>query len=352
MRLRKGIGMPEVIVREDRCCFVGPEPVFITQLEKHLVLKKLFSTVVFSAAALLSAPTFAADEFPVPAGFASDYQTVDGVRLHYVKGGSGPLVYLVHGFGQSWYEWHQLMPVLAKDHTVVAVDLPGLGQSGVPASYRATDVAPLLYQLAEKFSGGRKFDLVAHDIGIWNTYPMLVRHQDNIRRAVYMEAPIPDDSIYRFPAFTSKGESPVWHFSFFDADGQLAETLITGKERFFLEYFVKVHAANKAVFTPQLLDLYGKSYAKPQSLHAAFEYFRVLNQDVLDNKQLSRQKIEIPMLAIGGGGNGGMGEYENQTVSRYADHVTGKVLPDCGHWLPEECAGPLNQAVVNFLNAP
>lgn len=297
-------------------------------------------------------PAFAADEFPVPAGFSSDYQTVDGISLHYVKGGSGPLVYLVHGFGQSWYEWHQLMPVLAKNHTVVAVDLPGLGQSGVPASYRAIKIAPLLYTLAEKFSGGRKFDLVAHDIGIWNTYPMLVKHQNAIHHAIYMEAPIPDDSIYTFPAFTPEGESLVWHFSFFDAGDQLAETLITGKERFFFEHFIKVHATNTKVFTPQLLDLYGQSYAKPHSLHAAFEYYRVLNQGVLDNKQLSRQKIEVPMLAIGGGGHGGMGQYEEQVVSHYADHVTGKVLPDCGHWLPEECPGLLNKAVVDFLKTP
>ncbi|CAM4204400.1 alpha/beta fold hydrolase [Bordetella muralis] len=316
------------------------------------MFKKLFSTLVLSSAALLSAPTFAADEFPVPAGFTSGYQTVDGVRLHYVKGGSGPLVYLVHGFGQTWYEWHQLMPELAKNRTVVAVDLPGLGQSEVPKSYRAIDVAPLLYQLAEKFSGGQKFDLVAHDIGIWNTYPMLVKHQDNIRRAVYMEAPIPDDSIYDFPAYSPQGESLVWHFSFFDADNQLAEKLIAGKERFFFEHFIKVHATNTAVFTPQLLDLYSRSYSKPHSLSAAFGYYRVLNQGVIDNKQLSQQKIEIPMLAIGGGGNGGMGEYEKQVVSRYANHVTGKVLPDCGHWLPEECAAPLNRAVVDFLDAP
>lgn len=315
------------------------------------MFRKLLSTLILSSAALFAASTFAADEFPVPAGFTSDYQKVDGVRLHYVKGGSGPLVYLVHGFGQTWYEWHQLMPELAKNHTVVAVDLPGLGQSDVPESYRAIDVAPLLYQLAEKFAGGQKFDLVSHDIGIWNTYPMLVRHQDNIRRAVLMEAPIPDETIYSFPAFTPEGESLVWHFSFFTAGGQLAEKLITGKERLFFEHFIKEHATNKAVFTPELLDLYGKSYSKPHSLSAAFGYYRVLNQGVMDNKQLAQQKIKIPVLAIGGGGHGGFREYEQQAISRYADNVTGKVLPDCGHWLPEECAAPLNAAVVEFLGA-
>lgn len=315
------------------------------------MFKRLFNTLFLGATLALCAPAFADDEFPVPEGFSSGYQTIDGVKLHYVKGGSGPLVYLVHGFGQSWYEWHQLMPELAKQFTVVAPDLPGLGQSAVPTSYRATDVAPLLYKLAVQFSGGKKFDLVAHDIGIWNTYPMLVQHQDNIRRVVYMEAPIPDDSIYSFPAFTPEGESLVWHFSFFAANQRLAETLITGKERVFFEHFIKEHATNKAVFTPKLLDLYAESYAKPHTLNAAFEYYRVLNQGVADNKELSRTKITIPTLAIGGGGHGGMGQYQIDMMKRFATDVTGKVLPGCGHWLPEECAAPLNDAVTSFLEA-
>jgi len=314
--------------------------------------RRLLTTIVSTCAISLAAPVFAADEFPVPQGFSSGYQTIDGVKMHYVKGGSGPLVYLVHGFGQTWYEWHQLMPQLAKRYTVVAPDLPGLGQSAVPASYRATDIAPILYKLARQFSGGQKFDLVAHDIGIWNTYPMLVENQDAIRRAIYMEAPIPEESIYKFPAFTPEGESLVWHFSFFAAQNQLAETLITGKERFFLEHFIKEHASNKAVFTPALLDLYGKSYAKPHSLHASFEYYRVLNQGVKDNQELSKTKVTVPMLAIGGGGVGGLAEYETEMLRHYATKVTGKVLPDCGHWLPEECAAPLNEAVQNFLDTP
>jgi pimeloyl-ACP methyl ester carboxylesterase len=301
---------------------------------------------------LIANPSFAAQEFPIPAGFTSDYQTIHGMRLYYVKGGRGPLVYLVHGFGQSWYEWRQLMPELAKHHTVVAPDLPGLGVSDVPKSYRATDIAPLLYELALQFSDGQPFDLVSHDIGNWNTYPFVVGHQDRIRRVVFMEAPIPDEAIYTFPAFSAQGESLVWHFSFFAANGKLAETLIAGKERIFFEHFIKEHAANTAVFTPELLDLYARSYAKPHSLNAAFEYYRVLNQDVQDNKVLAQIKITIPELAIGGGGHGGMGQFQIDQMRRFATNVTGKVLPGCGHWLPEECAGPLNEAVMEFLDAP
>ena len=309
--------------------------------------------LVFALFAAMAAPAVAqpapAEEFPLPDGFTGAYREVDGVRLHYVTGGQGPVVLLVHGFGQTWYEWHQLMPLLARTHTVVALDLPGLGLSGPPRSYAGQDVAETLHKFARSLSPDAQFDLVAHDIGIWNTYPMAVQHQADIRRAVLMEAPIPDQSIYKYPAFTPEGESLVWHFSFFAAGDRLAETLIAGKERFFLEHFITVHATNKDVFTPELLDLYARSYAKPGSLHASFEYYRALNETVRRNKPLARTKLAMPVLAIGGGGHGGFGDKQAEQVRQYATNVEGLSLPGCGHWLPEECAGPLNQAVTDFL---
>lgn len=315
-------------------------------------LKRMAFAVALAAAAAPAAVAQPApvEEFPLPAGFTGAYREVDGVRLHYVTGGQGPVVLLVHGFGQTWYEWHQLMPLLARDHTVVAPDLPGLGLSGSPRSYAGQNVSDMLYKFAKEVSPGAKFDLVAHDIGIWNTYPMAVAHQADIGRIVYMEAPIPDESIYKYPAFTPEGESLVWHFSFFAAGDRLAETLITGKERFFFEHFIKVHATNTDVFTPELLDLYARSYAKPDSLHAAFEYYRALNETTRRNAPLAATKITVPVLAIGGGGQGGFGAAEADQIRQYATQVEGLSLPGCGHWLPEECAEPLNRAVVEYLD--
>ena len=307
--------------------------------------------LMIALALFVAGPALAqTDEFPVPADFQSGYRDVDGVKLHYVAGGHGPMVLLVHGFGQSWYEWRELMPLLARDHLVVAVDLPGLGQSAPPRSYAGQDVAPLIYRLAKDFSPDAPFDLVAHDIGIWNTYPMAVAHAGDIRRVVFMEAPIPDRTLYTFPAFTPEGESLVWHFSFFAAGDRLAETLVAGHERFFLEHFIKVHAVNKAAFTPALLDLYGRSYAKPGSLHASFEYYRALNETVRRDAPLANTKLGMPVLAIGGGGPGGFGLGEAKQVQTYATDVEALSIPDCGHWLPEECPAPLDEAVVGFLN--
>ena len=311
---------------------------------KKFTRNALLSSVMVSSMAVAAAPP---EEFPVPQGFNSEYTTIDGVRLHYVKGGQGPLVYLVHGFGQSWYEWHQLMPELAKTHTVVAVDLPGLGLSQPPASsYTGEDVSEYLYKLAINFSGDRTFSLVAHDIGIWNTYPMAAKHQDKINKLIFMEAPIPDKRMYDFPAFSPEGESLVWHFSFFAAKQQLAEKLIKGNEKFFLTHFIKEHASNKDAFTPNLLDM----YAKPDTLTASFEYYRALNQSIEQNKTLAKEKLNMPVMAIGGGGHGGMGQFQVDQMKDYATKVEGHVLAGCGHWLPEECPVQLNPLVVKFIN--
>ena len=297
------------------------------------------------------APTAGLEEFPIPDGFVPDYREVDGVRLHYVKGGAGPLALLVHGFAQTWYEWHRLMPSLADTHTVVAVDLPGLGQSGPTASYAGQDVAAILHRFARSFSPDTPFALVAHDIGIWNTYPMLAEHPADVRRVVYMEAPIPDGDVHTYPAFTPEGEALVWHFSFFAAGNDLARTLITGKKRFFLEHFIRVHAANQAAFTPELLNLYASSFAKPSSLDASFAYFRALNETVRRNVQLAAKRLPMPILAIGGGGHGGFGDAEAEQIRRYADNVIGHSLPGCGHWVLEEASDRINPLVVDFLCA-
>lgn len=290
------------------------------------------------------------EEFPLPDGFTGGYREIDGVKLHVVTGGQGPLVLLVHGFGQAWYEWHQLMPLLAPHFTVVAPDLPGLGLSEPPrTSFTGQDVSVYLHKLAQSYSPGAPFDLVAHDIGIWNTYPMAVQHQSDIRRLVYMEAPIPDKKLYDFPAFTPEGESLVWHFSFFAAGNQLAEALVTGKERVFLEHFIKVHAVNKDAFTPALLDMYARSYAKPGSLNASFEYYRALNETVRLNTELQGGKLRMPVLVVGGGGHGGMGQFEIEQMKEYAENVEGHIIDDCGHWVPEEAPEALNKLVLDFL---
>lgn len=318
-----------------------------------MLMKSIKTAVIalslwFGGAALAAAGNVS-EEFPTPAGFTPGYQAVDGVKLHYLKGGRGPLVLLVHGFGQTWYEWHQLMPLLARDHTVIAVDLPGLGLSDPPASYAGQDVAKLIYKFAKSHSPNAPMDLVSHDIGNWNTFPMVAEHQADFKHVIFMEAPLPDESIYSFPAYTPQGESLVWHFSFFAAGDNLPETLIAGKERSFFEHFINAHLVNKAAFTPTLYDMYARSYAKPHSLHAAMEYYRALAETQKRNVPLFQNKLTMKTMAIGGGSAVSVGQFQVDQLKQYASDMKGVVLPNCGHWVPEECPDTFNPTVRNFL---
>lgn len=294
----------------------------------------------------------AENEFPVPKGFKSGFENVNGLNIHFVEGGSGPLVLMVHGFAQSWYEWHQLMPELAKKNRVVAIDLPGLGMSDrLKASYTGQDVSSYIYDFAKRFSLNAPFSLVAHDIGVWATYPMLVNHQKEVAKVAYLESVVPDDLMYTFPAFEPKGESTAWHFSFFSAENALAETLISGKEKLFFSHFIKKHAERPEVFTDELLALYAKSYSKPGALNAAFEYYRALPQSILQNRVLLEQgKLTVSLLAVSGDGQGGLGQTQIDLMKRYAKNVQGHVLPGCGHWLMEECPVSVQELIVDFFN--
>ena len=131
----------------------------------------------------------------------------------------------------------------------------------------------------------------------------------------------------------------------------MPEKLITGHETFFLRHFILHHATNKAVFTPQLLGMYGRSYAKPQTLHAAMEYYRALNETARRNEPLFATKLSMPILAIGGGGEGGLKTTLADQLKKYAVSADSHILPNCGHWLPEECPAEVNKLVVDFLRA-
>ena len=98
-------------------------------------------------------------------GFVSATAQVNGTTLHYVGGGVGPAIFLLHGFPQDWYAFHQIMPRLAKQFTVIAVDLRGVGGSGVSAGgCDAANMAKDIHQLAEQLHLEHVY-VVGHDIG-------------------------------------------------------------------------------------------------------------------------------------------------------------------------------------------
>jgi pimeloyl-ACP methyl ester carboxylesterase len=289
----------------------------------------------------------------VPDGFWSTFtsktETVDGITYHYVTGGTGPAMILIHGFPQSWAEWRFVMPELAKHFTVYAVDMKGSGGSDKPfgevpgAGYDKVTLARELAGLMAAL-GHDKVDVVGHDIGGMVAYAWGVTLPGTVDRVAIMDVPLVGT-----PVFDQIRQDPrAWHFSF-QAVPELPELLIAGQERLYAEHFMKGFLINQAAFTDRDFDDIGKNLAQPGTLRGAFEYYRAFPQDAIDNAELLKVPLAMPVLAVNGGVMSGGAPFEQQMLQSSATNVTAAVIPDSGHWITEENPAEVAKALIAFF---
>jgi pimeloyl-ACP methyl ester carboxylesterase len=284
-----------------------------------------------------------------PPGFQSKYADVNGFRMHYMQGGKGSPVVMIHGFPQSWVEWRQQMGPLSKTHTVIAVDLRGTGNSQVTESgYDAAQLARDVHQLLKQLGLNNGVQVVAHDIGVWVGYAYAAQWPSEVRRMAAMEAPIPDDSVYSYPVLNTDPKKPAaWHFGLFQLS--LAEHLIAGHERVLVEDMITEYlAGNKSPFASSDYDFYAHYLKEPGRTTAWMSVYRQLRADVQQNKEfLARGKLKMPILAVGGEDSFG-GMIVDQWRD-YAVNVDGRVLKDSGHFVTEEKPQEVTTMLQSFL---
>ena len=285
----------------------------------------------------------------IPAGFSSEFAEVGDLNLHYVSGGEGEPLLLVHGFGSTWYEWRKVMPRLAERYNIIAVDLPGLGDSSLPEdeldNYTKLAAAETLFELTQQL-GFESFNLVGHDIGLQVAFALASEHPEQVTKVALLDAPIPDESVYSFPSLTPQGPG-AWQFGFFNLP-ELPELLIEGQEREFLEFFLSSASATPDAFTDADFTEYARTYSQPGKLHAAMNYFRAFHQDIERNSQLGASALPMPVLTVGG--EFSLGGFIEQQVSSYAQEVQGEVVAGSGHWIPEEQPEALVELLLTFLD--
>jgi pimeloyl-ACP methyl ester carboxylesterase len=257
---------------------------------------------------------------------------VNGVQIHYVIGGHGDPVVLLHGWPETWYEWHKVMPALSKNYTVIAPDMRGLGDSSKPLTgYDGKTVAEDIHQLVAKL-GFKTIFLVGHDIGSFVAYAYAAAHPLEVKKLVIMDAP---------PAgFFPPGRPPFW-WVLFHLTPDLPEALVQGKEMMYLSWFYHNFSYNPAAITQADINEYVSHYSAPGGMHAGFEYYRAFPQDVIQNQNYSKTKLTMPVLAVGGA-NSAVGGPNIATSSVVygmkilAQNVHGIIVPNSGHWIPEE----------------
>jgi pimeloyl-ACP methyl ester carboxylesterase len=283
-----------------------------------------------------------------PAGFTERTANVNGITVNYVRGGHGPTLVLLHGYPQTWYEWRTVMPALAERFTVIAPDLRGAGGSSAPRTgYDKKTMAADLHGLLTHLRLDRDINLVGHDIGTMVAYAYAAAHPTIVAKLVLTEAPIPDETIYRFPSLTPQGPG-FWNFGFFNVRNGLPEQIIDGRELLWVERFIELLAVQKERATePAAMREYALHLRDDARLRASFEWFRALNQDVAANARYQQQPLRMPVLALGAAGS--LGQAVPDQVRRYATNVQGGVITNSGHWIFEEQPREMIRILLGFL---
>jgi YVTN family beta-propeller protein len=282
--------------------------------------------------------------------FSHHMAVVNGVQIHYVIGGHGYPVVLLHGWPETWYEWHKVMPALAKNYTVIAPDMRGLGDSSKPlAGYDGKTVAEDIHQLVTKL-GFKTIFLVGHDFGAQIAYSYAAAHPTEVKRLVVMTMNI--------PGFIPAGKKPSW-WSVFHQTRDLPEALVQGKELMYLTWFFNNLAYNPSALT-QDINEFVSHYSAPGAMRAGFEYYRAVPQDAIENQNYSKIKLTMPVLAVGAsyypvyGGNvtsepSILGDSPLYAMKALAQNVRGIQVPNSGHWIPEERPDFLIKLLDNFF---
>ena len=278
--------------------------------------------------------------------FSHNTASVNGIQLHYVIGGHGDPVVLLHGWPETWYAWHKVMPALAKNYTVVAPDLRGLGDSSKPLTgYDGKTLAEDIHQLVTKL-GFKTIFLVGHDWGTQVAYSYAAAHHTEVKRLAVMELTI--------PGFAPPGRPPLW-WGIFHQTPDVPEALVQGKELTYLSWFLHNLAFNPAAITQADINEYVSHYAAPGGMRAGFEYYRAAPQDANQNMNYSKTNLTMPVLALGGGYIPTFGRNISMPTITYAmkilaQNVTGITVPNSGHFIPEEQPVFVVKSLNNFFN--
>jgi pimeloyl-ACP methyl ester carboxylesterase len=270
--------------------------------------------------------------------------TVNGIIMHYVIGGKGDPVVLLHGWPQTWYEWrHIITQLITNNYTVIAPDMRGLGDSEKPhTGYDTKTVAEDIYQLIKKL-GFSKIYLVAHDLGGPVAYSYAAAHSQDVRKMIILDTLLPGFGLEEAGNFSPNG---LWHFSF-HAVRDLPEKLIDGKEDVYLNWFYDYGSYNQFAITSKDREEYIKQYSKPGAIRAGFEYYRAIFEDAEQNKEYAKKKLDMPILTIGG--ETGLGNLTTTSFQKVATNVTGITLPNTGHFIAEERPDFVTKEILDFF---
>jgi pimeloyl-ACP methyl ester carboxylesterase len=275
---------------------------------------------------------------------------VNNVRLHWAEMGEGPLVVLLHGFPEFWYEWrHQLPALSAAGFRAVAPDLRGYNLSEKPkgvAPYRAAtvtdDVAALI-----RFLGAERAHVVGHDWGGVIAWNLAMRHPESVDRLVVINAPHP--AVFRRELRRPRQFVRSWYAGFFQLP-LLPEIAFRARDFRTLENVLR-RSANPGSYTDEDVARYKEAMGRPGALTAALNYYRAFGRSIFRSggSAAKRETIERPTMVIWGEKDAALDVHNLDGLERHVPGVRIERLPDATHWVPADAPDRVNALLVEFF---
>src|ERR1035438_6478259 len=277
------------------------------------------------------------------AGVTHHFAKVNGTELHYVAAGTeGPPVLLVHGFPETWWTFHKLIPLLAASHRVYAVDLRGFGDSdNWPGAYDSKTSAEDLHQLIEELDVG-PVHLTGQDISGATVLRLAATHPEDVLSFTAIEMGLPGFGLEKLADVTHGG---TWHIGVFAAPG-IPEMLLAGREREFLAgYAYPAMSVTEGAITAQDIDEFTRAYSRPDGFRGATGLYRSMLHEGEEIQDLvAQEQLTMPVLAVGAG----TGQFTHGTMVQVAQNVTKAQLDGIGHLAAIEAPETLAQTLLDF----
>ncbi|MFD9070169.1 alpha/beta fold hydrolase [Streptomyces lasiicapitis] len=282
--------------------------------------------------------------------FTSAHADVNGTTLHYVSGGSGEPLVLLGGWPQTWWQFHKIMPELARHYRVIAVDLRGMGGSAKPAGgYDKKTMARDVHELIRHL-GHDSVHLAGHDIGAMVAYAYAANHPEATRKLAVLDVAHPDEWMRKLPLLPENGadwrEGPgiyLWWFAFNQVKG-LPERLLEGRADLLNDWLFTYQLKDPASIGEHARAVYTRAYSTAAAIRAGNGWYQAFTQDIADFATYER--VRAPILGLGGETNYA---YLQDRLAAHGTDVRVLAVPDSGHYLPEEQPDFVIEKLTEFL---
>jgi len=274
-----------------------------------------------------------------------DYIISNGVKLHYVTQGEGPLMLMLHGFPEFWYSWRHQIPEFAKDYKVVALDLRGYNESDKPQQQSAYVMSEFIKDVEGviKGLGYERCVLVGHDWGGMIAWYFAYAHPEMLERLIVLNIPHP---VKFAEGLRTPQQLLRSSYAFFFQLPVLPELLIQWSDYQALESGFKGMAVNKSAITAADIETYKNAASRRGALTAMLNYYRNAFPSVLKQDW---SILQVPTLMIWGEEDQALGKELTYGTQEYVQNFQLRYIPNCSHWVQQEQPEVVNRYIREFL---